>query len=239
MAFTCPRRRLPAHHPARKKSPLRECPEALSTRAPGANWVMRDELDLNLSFYYTGSGLQRLPERRRFGGIRALVRLRACLRKALLGKPSYHQVDHRHPDPRLTGAGMELVIFTQAATPIQPGKGAFDNPAMRQELPARGLHLPFHNPQIPAALLPGPLHQLARIAAIRPDPEQAGPDLGGPRQHEFRAVPILQSGLVDHHGEHQAQGVYEEVALATVDLLVFVAADRGLGPPFWWGSPPF
>jgi len=78
-----------------------------------------------------------------------------------------------------------------------------------------------------------PPHERPRVAAVGPDPEQAGPDRGRPSEHEFRAVSVLQAGAMHHDRQYQAQRIYQEMALSTVNLFVFVAADRGLGPPFW------
>jgi hypothetical protein len=47
------------------------------------------------------------------------------------------------------------------------------------------------------------------------------------------AVSILDPGAVDHDGQEQTEGVYQDMALPTVDLLMFVAADGAGGPPFW------
>jgi hypothetical protein len=127
---------------------------------------------------------------------------------------------------------MELVILAEPAATVQPSESPLGHPAMGQEYPAFAPVRALDNAQEPAALLPGPGAECARVAAVRPDPEQAGPFRQRLREHELGAVAVLDPGTMDDHRQQEPQRIYQEMALATVDLLVFVAADGGFGPPF-------
>jgi hypothetical protein len=49
-------------------------------------------------------------------------------------------------------------------------------------------------------------------------------------EYQFRSIAVLYSGAVDHHNQNQPEGVYDQVALATLDLLARIVA--ATEPPF-------
>ena len=83
--------------------------------------------------------------------------------------------------------------------------------------------------QNPAAQLPRPFDQLARVAAVGPDQLQPPEAALEQSRHQLGPVAVLNVGGMYHHGQHQAQRVYDDMTLATMDFLAGVVATR---PPF-------
>lgn len=122
-----------------------------------------------------------------------------------------------------------LVILAQAAIAAEPGEGSFDNPALGQDHEAGHIVAAFDDLQDPVAQLPRPLDQLSGVAAVGPDQLEPRELADQFDQHEFGPVAVLDVGRMYHHGQDQAQGVYDDVPLASLDLLAGVVASR---PPF-------
>jgi hypothetical protein len=64
-----------------------------------------------------------------------------------------------------------------------------------------------------------PLDQHARVSAVSPDQLQTFELPLQPAQHHLGAVAILHVGWVNDHGQDQSQRIYDNMALATLDLL--------------------
>jgi len=122
-----------------------------------------------------------------------------------------------------------FVVLAQAAVASEPGEGSFDDPALGQDHEARQVVAAFDDLQDPASQLPCPLDQLAGVPAVGPDPLEP-PELADQSgQRPLRPVAVLDVGRMHDHNQQQAQGVYDDVTLAPVDLLARVVAPR---PPF-------
>ena len=82
-------------------------------------------------------------------------------------------MDGSEIDHGFTALGQFFVVFAQAAIATKPCKGAFDDPAARQELKARLLRIAFDDLQDGIQMLFDPVDQGAGIATIGPEFAQA------------------------------------------------------------------
>lgn len=122
-----------------------------------------------------------------------------------------------------------LVVLAQTTITTEPSKGSLDDPALGQNLKAGRIGAAFDDLQDPVAQLAGPVDQSARVAPIGPnqlEPGELPHQLG---QHQLGPVAVLEIGGMHDDGQKQAQGVYNDVPLASLDLLAGVVAAR---PPF-------
>ena len=128
---------------------------------------------------------------------------------------------------------MALEVAGQPAVASDPGEGAFDDPSLGQD--DEGVQLgALDDLDLPSAGIghdvghPGPL-----IAGIGEDLDDRGEAAGGVAQQAPGAVAILNAGAMDDDVQQQAEGVDDDVALATRDFLARVVALRiDRGPPF-------
>jgi Family of unknown function (DUF6444) len=78
------------------------------------------------------------------------IPLRAYLKRSRSScETPHHQVDHGDSDPRLSGLGQGLVVFTQPPRAIEPAECAFHDPAPLHHLKALGVPRAFHDHQSP------------------------------------------------------------------------------------------
>ena len=138
-------------------------------------------------------------------------------------------MDHGQVDHGFAAFRERFVVLAQTAITTEPSKGSLDDPTLGQNLKAGHIVAAFDDLQNPGAQFLGPLDQVPGVSPIGPDQLEPGelPDQFG--QHQFGPVAILDVGGVDDHGQDQAQGVYDDVPLASLDLLAGVVAPR---PPF-------
>src|SRR5439155_22538986 len=111
----------------------------------------------------------------------------------------------------------------------QPAERAFNNPSMRQDHKALNIVRALDDLQDPSGKGGHPRHQLAGVAAIRPDQAQPRRDPAELLEDPLGAVPVLDPGAMDHDRQDQAQRIHREVTLAPFDFLAVVVA---VGPPF-------
>ena len=111
------------------------------------------------------------------------------------------------------------MVLAETTIPSQPSECLFNDPAMRKYLEASHVVALPDNFQYPPAGLLNPVNQHARIPAVSPNqletfelPLQFG-------RHHFRAVAALHVGRVNDDRQEQSEGVYHNMALATLDLL--------------------
>jgi hypothetical protein len=113
---------------------------------------------------------------------------------------------------------------------VEPGKGALDHPTTGQQDETAALLGTQDNRQAEAKMCGHPVQQASGVAAIDPDGAQL---LTGPRQAAQEmvcAVAILDTRCGDQHHQHQSQGIDQNVALASIDVLAgIVAAPTGCG----------
>jgi site-specific DNA recombinase len=107
-------------------------------------------------------------------------------------------------------------------------KDYFHDPAQRQDLEAALPRRLVHQREDDVQHRPHPRADRAVVPGVGQHARQAREAVAQLRQHEFRAVAVLNARRVHDRREHQPEGVYDEVALAPLDLLAGVEA---LGPP--------
>lgn len=71
-----------------------------------------------------------------------------------------------------------------------------------------------------------PAEQFPRVSAVGPDEPQSQEGVSNPRENKPCPVAILNAGWMDDGDEHKPDGIYEQMALAAVDLLARVIAMR-------------
>lgn len=136
---------------------------------------------------------------------------------------------HGQVDHCLAAFGEHLVVLAQASVSLEPPEGAFHDPSLGQDHEARHVVAALDDFQNPAPELSRPVDQLSGIAAIGPDQLQPGEAAFEFGQHQLGSIAVLNVGRMHHHGQHQAEGVYDDMTLAAVDLLARVVSTR---PPF-------
>jgi len=138
-------------------------------------------------------------------------------------------MDHDQVDHRFAAFRQRLVVLAQTAIAAEPSEGSLDNPTLGQNLEAGHVVAAFDDLQDPVAQFSCPVDQFPGVSPIGPDqlePREFPDQLG---QHQLGPVAVLDVGGMHDHSQEQAQGVYNDVPLASLDLLAGVVAP---GPPF-------
>src|SRR5947207_8951871 len=128
-----------------------------------------------------------------------------------------HPVDHGDVDPRLTAAGVPLVVLRQPPVSAEPAERPLDDPP---PLPARPRRLPGplqDDVQHPPAVLGDPPGERL-VPGVGPHPRQPGQAGAAPPDDLLGPVPVLDVGRQDDQPPDQAEGVNEDVPLAAGDL---------------------
>ncbi len=138
-------------------------------------------------------------------------------------------MDHGQVNDCFAAVRERLVVLAQTTIPTEPRKRAFDDPTLGQNLEAGHIVAAFDDLQDPVAQFLCPLDQFPGVAPVGPNQLEPGelPDQFG--QHQLGPIAILDVGRVHDDRQEQAQGVYDDVPLASLDLLAGVVAAR---PPF-------
>ena len=137
-----------------------------------------------------------------------------------------HEADHGEADERGRLSSVTLVISCQPTTTADPCQGALDDPSFRQHdepLPvAAADDLEFPR----AGAGDGGLHLLPLVARVSDDALKEREAPSSLAEQRLGAVPVLYAGGMDVHGQQQAEGVGQNVALAAKHLLASVIAGR-------------
>ncbi len=139
-----------------------------------------------------------------------------------------HEIDHCNENHTFTAARQFLVIFGEPAILAEPTECAFDDPAFGQhhEFSNRLLMNNLNDAAVPAAR---PVHELARIAAVRPDDFQSPPLPTQLLDQKLPAIAILDVGCMHHQNDDQPERVHNHMTFAATHLLPRVEAAI---PPF-------
>ena len=138
-------------------------------------------------------------------------------------------MDHSHVNHRFAAFRQRFVVLAQTTIAAEPGKGSLDDPTFGQNLEAGDIVAALDDLQDPVAQFSGPLDQFPGVSSIGPDQLQPGELSDHFGQHQLGPIAILDVGGVYDDGQEQAQGVYDNVPLAALDLLAGVVAAC---PPF-------
>ncbi len=140
----------------------------------------------------------------------------------------HHEIDHCNENHTFTAARQCLVVFGESAVLAEPTKRALDDPAFGQhhEFANCLLMNNLNDAAVPAAR---PMHELARIAAVRPDELQSPPLATQLLDQKLPAIAILDVGRMHHQNDDQPEGVHNHMTIAATHLLPRVEAAI---PPF-------
>jgi hypothetical protein len=134
-------------------------------------------------------------------------------------KASEHEANHGQIDHGLPGLSLPFVVAVEPARTSQPAKGAFHNPAPRQDL--EGMQLgTFDYLYRAAPPVLRPVQQGSGVATVGPDvsdsPRGLLPEEG--RQQLPSRIPVLNVGWQDHHQQHQTHRIDQDMSFAALDL---------------------
>ena len=132
-------------------------------------------------------------------------------------------------------SGVALEIPCQAPETAEPGKGAFDDPALGQDFESDGGGAASNDLDRPApGLGRGPRGLRPLIAAVAVDAlNEREQTTRAAVEHQHHPVAILNVGGMHRHAQQEAERIDENVAFATADLLARIEALRvEHGPPF-------
>jgi hypothetical protein len=148
-------------------------------------------------------------------------------------KSPEHDADHGETNEGSNGCGVTFEIASQAAIAADPGKGAFHNPSLGQDLEA-GRIRSLHDLQPPCSCAPGDeRHLRACVSAISKDALDERKHLSRPTQQEEGSISVLNISRMHNDAQQEAQRVDQDVPLAAFDLLARVVARRiERRPPF-------
>ena len=139
-----------------------------------------------------------------------------------------HQVYHGYLDHAFAACWQCLVVFRQSTVLPEPREGAFHDPSFRQHdesVQFRALD-DLHRAKMPAT---GPVHELARIAAVGKDQSQSAKTTAQLLYDKSAAVAVLDIGWMNNQRHDQPERIDEDVPLTPGYLLARVVATI---PPF-------
>ena len=140
------------------------------------------------------------------------------------GQAVQHEAGHGEVKPALARLLAFLPILGQAAATIDPGEGAFDDPASGLDHEAPGALGTFDDLDGHPEHLGGPVDQLPGIAGVRPDEGDGRVGALQVGKEGIGSVPVLPTRRVHIGQEQQAVGVHREVTLAPDNPFVPVVA---------------
>ncbi len=118
-----------------------------------------------------------------------------------------------------------FVVLAEATITAKPGEGSLDNPPSREYLKVLKRRVAFDNLQDSVQRLMNPINQLTAVAAVGPNPFQSRAT--GFRklvEYQASAITVLNVGRMDDNFEQVADGVDQDVAFASADLLAGIIA---------------
>jgi len=146
-----------------------------------------------------------------------------------------HDADHRKTDEGGSGSAIAFEIAGHAAKPADPGKCSLHDPPLGQNFKTDGGSRTFDDLDSPSTCSRGCFRGLRpSITAVTVDALDKGKQpTRAAVQHQRNAVTILYAGRMHCHVQQQAEGIDENVPLATLDLLARIKALRiERSPPF-------
>lgn len=143
------------------------------------------------------------------------------------GQSPEHDADHGEANKGSGGSGIALEITRQASVVADPGKRAFNDPALGQDDEAMAFSA-FDDLELPGTGLGNRSSGLRPlIAGIGEDALNEGEQTpGAPIKHQSRTVAILHVGGMDNDIQEQAERVDENIPLAARNLLARIEALR-------------
>lgn len=135
-----------------------------------------------------------------------------------------HRFDGGQINHALTVVGQAFVILAQATIVAQPGEGPFDHPAFGLDLETLLSLIPFDHLQHRIQGFPDPIHQTTPIGAIGPDFLNGAKGVQYLLDDQLAPGDVRHIGRADHHIEHIAYRVGQDMAFVAFDLLAPIKA---------------
>ena len=137
-------------------------------------------------------------------------------------------MNHADQNHCLAGFGVSFVVFAMASAAAQPRERAFHDPSFAKHLEpsdSRGLRYQFDRETERSADEGG--QAFAAVGAVGKDHFDPCHFFPQSVQHQARPAVVLLIGSMNDHCQNQAQGVDDEVSLATAHLFAGVVASFG------------
>lgn len=128
-----------------------------------------------------------------------------------------HPMDPGDVDPRLAVARMAFVVLGQPPVTPEPAEGPFDDPPQRLDLEGGRPGLARNDLQHPRAVGRDPAGE-GPVHGVGPDLGQSRQLAGAALDHHGGRIEVLNVGRQDDQAPDQAEGVNEEMPLATADF---------------------
>lgn len=137
-----------------------------------------------------------------------------------------HEANHGGLDHDLAGLGQVFVVLAETAIPAQPCESSLHYPTTGLDLKPFDASGALDDLKHPATHPLCPVNQLACVATICPNQAQTRQEMLHLVEHQLGPVPILHIGGMDDYGQNQAQGIEQDMAFASVDLLACVISSE-------------
>lgn len=136
-----------------------------------------------------------------------------------------HEANHSQTDHGFSGCGLPFVISAEPPGTAQPSESTLDDPSSRKDFERVQLGA-FHDLDHTAPGFFGLFHKRSGVAAVGPDMLDGSLCFPGEEssQQLVSCIPVLEVGRQDYHHEDQADGIDQDVSLATIDLFACVVA---------------
>ena len=147
----------------------------------------------------------------------------------LLSQSTNHEADHGDVDDGLAGGRQVFVVLAETTMAPKPAESALNDPTSREELEAFDVVGSFDNLHLePVALAQAtdPVQELASISAVCPDEPQSHKGVLDQGQDKLGTVAVLNAGRMDDGDQHEPEDIYDQMALASIDLLARIVAMR-------------
>lgn len=149
-----------------------------------------------------------------------------------LGQSANHEADHGDVDDGLAGGRQVFVVLAETTMASEPAERTLNDPTPRKNLEAFDVVGSFdnlHSEPVALAQTADPFQKLASISTVCPDEPQSQECVPDQGQDELGPVAVLSVGRMDNGDQHEPEDIYEQMALAPIDLLARIVAMR---PPF-------
>jgi hypothetical protein len=141
-----------------------------------------------------------------------------CRDKAATGQSPNEKLQRGEVEPRLGASDGCFEVFGKAAVTIEPGEGAFDDPAAGKASKTDGVSPARHDLNGPAAEFGERVHQLvAGISAVGEEVAQPRKEVVNGRDDERSTIAVLHVGAMHLGADQQTRRVGDEVTLAAFD----------------------
>lgn len=145
-----------------------------------------------------------------------------------MGEAAGHEVDGGELDHGCCSVGVGFVVAGQAAVVHEPAEGAFDDPAAGLDVEAAGGGVALDDLEVDAEV-GGVFDGFGPVAVVGPGFGDGRVERGDFGQEPGAGCGVVDAGGGDGDGQQEAEGVGDDVPLASDDLFGRVDALAGQG----------